>query len=571
MIIKKVRGKNFFSIGNSFLEFDVNRYNRTLLAGSNGNGKSTITSLITFGLFGQTIKNVNKNQIVNSINGKGCLVEIEFTCSFGKEYLIRRGIKPAVFEIFEDGVLINQTSATEYQEYLEKNVLRTSYRTFLQTTILSVENYKPFMTLRAWERRQFVEDLLDIRVFTFMNQVCKQRLTKAKDELKIIDVQLKSAKQRAVMQKNHIDKLQQLIESGVDVLKSKLTDCEKQKNEILLANGLLKAELRVLNECFSKTKEDYDRFGHLKNEVSSIKRTVLKLQRDLSHYDNHDTCHTCKQTVSTDDIQAKIKHDISIESAKIEYIEFELNNLNVGDLYEEQLNKRKELGESIVKNDHTVDILESQIKKIKTEIADTNNGDEITVMKDDLRTLAAEAMQLRNRQTELNTDINYYDVMIELFKDTGIKSKIVAQYIPIINQTVNDCLAKFDFFVSFELDENFNEVIKSRHRDVFSYDSFSAGERQRIDLAMMFTFRHLAAIRNSIDCNLLFLDEILDSSLDGSGIDNLLKMFDDMVKSNIIVISHRNSELFSDIFDGSYTIVKEGGFTQLYDQNQLKQ
>jgi hypothetical protein len=532
---------------------------------------SSIGSLITFALFGQTIKNVTKNQIVNSINGKGCVVEIELTCSIGKKYLIRRGIKPTIFEIYENGELINQTSANEYQEYLEKNVLRVSYRTFMQTTILSVENYKPFMTLRAWERRQFVEDILDIRVFTFMNQVCKQRLTKAKDELKLIDVQLKSAKQRALMQKNHIDKLQQLIDSGVDVLKTKFAENQKQQTDISFSNGLLKTELRELNTLFSKTKDNYDRSVNLKNELSPLQRTLIKLQRDLSHYDDHDTCHTCKQTVSTDEIKNKIKHDISIESAKIEYITKELEEYaGIEDLYEEQYNKRKKLGESIVSNERTIELLETQNEKFQSEIADTNNGDEISVMKDDLRTLAAEAMELRNRQSELNTDIGYYDVMIELFKDTGIKSKIVSQYIPIINQTVNACLEKFDFFVSFELDENFNEVIKSRHRDTFSYDSFSAGEKQRIDLAMMFSFRHLAAIRNSLDCNLLFLDEILDSSLDTTGIQNLLTMFEDMKNSNIVVISHRNKELFEEFFSGSYEVYKEMGFTQIRDQNQLK-
>ena len=574
MILKKVRGKNFFNIGNAFLEFDIAKHHTAVVGGKNGSGKSSLVNMITFALFNQTIKNVTKPQIVNSVNGKNCLVEIEFSAN-GKEYLVRRGVKPNVFEIIEDGVALNQSAATDFQEMLEKTILKTNFKTFSQTSVLSVENYKPFMSMRAYERRQFVEDILDIRVFTFMNQIVKQRLTKSKEELKILDIKLTSSKEKAMLQKKHLDRLQNLVDESTAEQSSKLQELTTQRDSKAALVLSMSSEVDVSAKELSSLSSRASEINNTQTKINKIVGAIEKISSDIESLHETGNCPTCKQDIS----DAPIFEEMENNRTRLKRMMSDLSEtIKDGDDVFARVKTLSEVISSteskIFLNQEAVISLDEEIQKLlDTDSSKINSKiNEIAELKSDLRIVAKEVLDLRARQSEIKTDFDYLDTMIELFKDTGVKSKIVSQYIPIINQTINEYLDKLDFFVSFELDENFSEVIKSRHRDNFSYDSFSAGEKQRIDLALMFTFRKLAAIRNSIQCNMLFLDELMDASMDAAGIESMLKIFDapELRQSNIIVISHRNRDVLEDAFEGSYEVYREQGFSQIRDVNESK-
>lgn len=574
MIIKRVRGKNFLSIGNAFLEFDLQTYSKTVISGKNGCGKSTISNLITFALFDKVIKNISKPQIVNSINGKGTVVEIEINAN-NKEYLIRRCIKPNSFEIEENGKLIDQTNVGDFQDYLEKNILKTNYKTFIQTTILSIENYKPFMTLSKGDRRNFVEDILDIKVFSFMNQIVKSKIARNKEELKLIDIQSKNTLNTAKLQKAHIERLEELHTAGVDninakinSLKLEIADINNKTNTALEANELFIKEQTTLNK---RTIEHQK----ILKEIDKLETDINQSKKDLNSFHSNTTCPTCNQDMPEDKIclvtDPLIKHIESMTARKDKFVLVLQNYKDIASMIA-VVNANITKNNNIISANNTTHIrLNKDISALQQEIFEMTGFDEIQNLKSDLRDTAKEAIKLKEKQSELGTEQDYNSAMLELFKDSGVKSKIIEQYIPIINQLVNGYLEKLDFFVSFNLDSEFNEIIKSRHRDDFSYSSFSAGEQQRIDIALLFTFRQLAKMRNSVDCNLMFLDEILDSSLDMAGIDNLLNIFssDDLKNSNIIVVSHRNKELFEDRFDGSYEVYKESGFSQIRDVTKI--
>lgn len=574
MIIKRVRGKNFLSIGNAFLEFDLQAYSRSVVAGRNGCGKSSVANLITFALFDKVIKNISKPQIVNSINGKGTVVEIEISAN-GKEYLIRRGIKPNLFEIEENGIQLDQTNMGDFQEYLEKTILKTNYKTFLQTTILSIENYKPFMTLSKSDRRNFVEDILDIKVFSYMNQIVKGKIARNKEELKIIDVKSKSVLNTAKLQKTHIDRLEQLHSAGIDTVNAKITSLKLEIIDIGVktdaareANDLLIAEQTILN------KRSIEHQKILK-EIDKTETEISKIAADLNSFHSNTTCPTCSQDLPKEKIclitDPLIKQNTLLVLKKDKLVA-------ALETYKDIATKLSLVNAGITKNNTIISTnntthvrLNRDISTLQQEIFEMTGLDEIQSLKSELRDTAKEAIKLKETQAQLGTEQDYNMAMLELFKDSGVKSKIIDQYIPIINQLVNGYLEKLDFFVSFNLDSEFNEIIKSRHRDDFSYSSFSAGEQTRIDVALLFTFRQLAKMRNAFICNLLFLDEVMDLSLDVAGIDNLLNVIesDDLKNSNIVVVSHRNKEIFEDRFEGSYEVYKESGFSQIRDVTKI--
>lgn len=570
MIIKRVRGKNFLSIGNAFLEFDLQAYSRSVVAGKNGVGKSAVSNLITFALFDKVIKNISKQQIVNSINGKGTVVEIEISVN-GKEYLIRRGIKPNIFEIEENGIQLDQTNMGDFQEYLEKTILKTNYKTFLQTTILSIENYKPFMTLSKSDRRNFVEDILDIKVFSYMNQIVKGKIARNKEELKIIDVKSKSVLNTAKLQKTHIDRLEQLHSAGIDTVNAKIASLKLEIIDIGVktdaareANDLLIAEQTILN------KRSIEHQKILK-EIDKTETEISKIAADLNSFHSNTTCPTCIQDLPKEKI-CLITDPLIKQNALFVLKKDKL--VTALETYKDIATKLSLVNAVITRNNTIISTnntthvrLNRDISTLQQEIFEMTGLDEIQSLKSELRDTAKEAIKLKETQAQLGTEQDYNMAMLELFKDSGVKSKIIDQYIPIINQLVNGYLEKLDFFVSFNLDSEFNEIIKSRHRDDFSYSSFSAGEQTRIDVALLFTFRQLAKMRNAFICNLLFLDETLDLSLDIAGIDNLLNVIesDDLKNSNIIIVSHRNKEIFEDRFEGSYEVYKESGFSQIRD------
>lgn len=569
MIIKTVRGKNFLSIGNAFLEFDVTKYDRSLIFGKNGNGKSQIANMIVFTLFDKMIKNITKSQIINSINGKGTLCEIELTCN-GKEYLIRRGIKPNIFEIYEDGTPLDQTVVKDFQGFLEKNILRTTYKTFLQTSILSIENYRPFMSLSKGDRRTFVEDILDIKVFSFMNQIVKSKFSKNKEELKLLDIDTVNVINTAKLQKSHIDRLQNLHEIGVDSIQKKITEFSNRKSVVKELIDKAESENQDLQTKQTRLLKLSIEHQKICREIDRLTNLVNTLTFELTEIHSKDTCTQCNQPYpvehKNESIDSKLalidKHTKNCNKLKQhleKYSEIdELDNLT------QEINQRTKF---LIELRSELRLIESSIAPLNRELSEFGNTDELILLNTELQKNVSIAVELKNKKSAINTDQEYNQSMLELFSDSGVKAKIVDQYIPIINNLVNSYLEKLDFFISFNLDSEFNEIIKSRHRDAFSYASFSAGEKQRIDLALLFTFRQLAKIRNSFDCNLLFLDEICDSSIDTNGIDNLIKIFEspDLKHSNIVIISHRNKEVFEDRFSGAYEIYKEQGFSQILD------
>ena len=566
MILKKIRYKNFFSSGNSFTEIQIDKYDKTIISGKNGDGKSTILNSITFALFGKTIKQVTKSQIVNSLNGKNCLVEAELTVN-NKDYLIKRGIKPNIFEIYENGVLLDQSSVLDYQSHLEDNILKFSYKTLLQTSIISVENYLPFMTLPKAGRREFIEDILDIKVFSTMNQLIKAKVSKNKDELRLLEESIKGAKDKILLQKSHIEQLENMRKVGIDTLDKKL---EEYQDEILSISKIFDTQAQIESK-FETDKLNLNEVQKkrliLSQKISSDKNKLKTYEKDINFFDAHDDCPTCMQSINPVHVERLIGNKrvlladlmLSITDTEEKYFEY--------DHYDNDI---MTLSKNESKYSGMISVVNSSIQRIKKSISDTLKEksnllkeDDIQERKDGMSETAKKAMLLRERQLVITEEQSYNALMTELFKDSGIKSKIVEQYIGTINILVNEYLEKLEFFVSFNLDSEFNETIKSRHRDDFTYNSFSAGEKMRIDAALLFTFRQIAKMKNSFSSNLLLLDECFDGSVDSDGIELLINILDskEFKESNIFVISHSNKDRFAESFDGLYEITKRDGFS----------
>jgi DNA repair exonuclease SbcCD ATPase subunit len=568
MILKKVKARNFFSIGNEFLEIDIQKYQQSILTGKNGYGKSSILNMITFALFGKTIKQVTRPQIVNSINNKNCLVEIELS-SNGKNYLIKRGIKPNIFEIYEDSVLLDQSAVLDYQTFLEDVILGCSYRTFLQTSVISIENYTPFMSLAKSARRDFIEDILDIKVFTVMNQLVKANVTKNKDELKLLDVKLKNIKDKIILQKSHITNLEDMISAGIGNIVNKQNEYVEEisrNKDSLVEFAKVKIELDTELADLQELGRKRDAVSTMIVDINSQIRTV---EKETTFFTDHAECPTCLQCIdsanSGDIITKNNKLSLELNTMLLQLKESKSE-------YEYLDTKIKTVSGLISANVSNINFANSTIRRLGQLVTDLDleksklsEASDLSTHKKDLKESAKEAIDLKTRQTELNEEQEYNSIMLELFKDSGVKSKIVDQYLPVINKLVNSYLEKLDFFVSFNLDSEFSETIKSRHRDSFTYNSFSMGQKQRIDMALMFTFRQLATMRNSFSCNFLGMDEICDASIDSDGIDLLMAIFDsdEFASTNLMVISHANKDRFMDKFDGAYEFYMRDNFTQI--------
>lgn len=570
MIINKARGKNFFSFGNAFVELDLAKSRRTVLTGTNGVGKSSILNLVSFGLFGKTIKPVTKGQIVNSINGKNCICEIEFTEN-GSEYLVRRGIKPNVFEIYENGILLDQTLVGDYQDYLEQKIIKCSHRTFMQTSIISIENYKPFMSLSKGDRREFIEDILDIKVFSVMNQLVKSEISKTKESIKVKSTEYDNLKNSLLLKKRHIDQIDSIRSSGIESIQTRIDSYSAQVTQL---EQSIQSKLVQLSEAES-TLELLSKKQHEANEV---KLQMSALQPKIKQLDS--TMQSMKSKVGTECTQClqEVPHthaDEVVQKYKSSYDELVIEYKQLHSAYSAFSDVGPELTQvsgtvsnlsrSIHSDRSTISTLTREKESGQSEIKKIQEADDTTELKAELKADGVLGLKMSNDISELKTELEYSTTMLELFKDTGVKSKIVDQYVPVINKLVNEYLEKLDFFVSFNLDSEFTETIKSRHRDDFTYSSFSAGERQRIDMALLFTFRQIAKLKNSFSTNLLLLDEILDASLDDGGIQNLITIFEspEFDSTNLFVISHRNGDVLGDAFDDAFRVYKESGFTQI--------
>lgn len=572
MILTSVKFKNFFSVGNDFINIDLTRFRKAIVTGGNGMGKSTILSAITFALFGKTIKQVTKSQIINSINNKACVVEIEGKAPDGKSFKVVRGIKPNVFEIYLDDQLVDQTLVGDYQSHLETYIIKCSFRTFLQTSVLSVENYKPFMTLTAGERRQFIEDILDIRVFSIMDGLVKAEIKKNKETIKDLNSKISSLRDTAEMLESHISKIENLAKSSSDELIGQLnqerTVLEQTKTALEQAISVSEGLHSISEDLTVKTRSR----DSLKTSGISLKSDMERLKKTLSFFEENDVCPTCSQPIDKNHVAHVTKpHEEEYKSVMDELKSIAVKLQEFSSLSSEvtELNtKVAASNKSITELNYAISSSTKTITGYEKKIAELQISKSADEEKDKLKSTNVNLAAKENELSAINEEQDYNSMMAELFKDSGIKSTIVEQYIPVINAIVNEYLDRMDFFVSFELDSEFNETIKSRYRDAFSYNSFSAGEKQRIDLAIMFTMRRLANMKNSFSCNILCCDEVLDAAVDAAGVAliNDIIMSEEFDSTNLIAISHRNTELFEDLFDGKYVLYKRDGFTQIREE-----
>ncbi len=564
---KSIKWKNFLSTGNTFTEIDFLKANTTLINGSNGAGKTTLLDALCFVLFGKPYRNINIPQLVNSINEKDLRVEIEFNVE-QTEYKIIRGLAPKIFEIYKNGTLINQDAKSkDYQQMFETQILKMNYKSFCQVVILGSTNYTPFMRLSAADRRAIVESLLDINIFSTMNTILKGKMSTLKDEMKEIDMSVKLLKQEQDSQEKFIENLKNNSKSTLDKHSVELKNSMNQISELTEDIQNLNNRLTEYSESIADSANTNKSKTKLILLQDQIEVNVKAAQKSLKFYETNNTCPTCSQNIEE---QVKCKHIEEKTNAIAEYtnglteleqkikdIDNELIQIEIAN--KKILNLEKEISS---KNSLLVSTTK-YMKKIQSEIDELNQDKENIEKEEQLLTdIRSKWNDANEKRKMLLEDSYYYTLISSLIKDGGIKAKIIKHYLPIMNKIINNYLSHMNFFVKFELNENFEESIKSRHRDDFTYDSFSEGEKRKIDLALLFAWRATAQLKNSVNCNLMIFDEVLDGSLDDSSIESFLDILKGLKKtSNIIVISHKPKELLQDKFENHITFIKKNNFS----------
>jgi len=568
IFFSKIRWKNFLSTGQNFTEIFLDRNPTTLILGENGSGKSTMLDALTFSLFGKPFRNINKPQLINSINEKNAIVEVEFTIG-KKNYLVRRGIKPNVFDILCDDVLVNQDAKSkDYQDHLEKNILKMNFKSFTQIVILGSSSFVPFMQLKAPDRRAIVEDLLDIQIFSTMNQLLKFKISDNKTELKDNDVQVELNQSHIEMQEEYISKMKENNEELINTNRKNVEDSEKQINALNKKIKIISDEIQDLTLKISDHNKVQKKYQKLQQYSDEIQKNIKKIEKEIVFYSQNTDCPTCKQSIDHDHRSCEItnknvkKEELLKAIDKLES-EFE----NIFDRMKEIENiqtKINELNVDVSKNNVSISALNQYISKINDEInLLTVKGADVNDSLEKLRTYQKNKKILHEQKENLINQKELYDIAYTLLKDSGIKTRIIKQYLPIMNKLINKYLSSMDFYVSFNLDENFNETIKSRFRDEFTYASFSEGEKSRIDLALIMAWRAIAKLKNSMNTNLLVLDEVFDSSLDSEGTEDLLKILTSIGKNtNIFVISHKG-EILIDKFRSIIRFEKIKNFSRI--------
>ena len=561
--------KNFLSTGNDPITINLEKAPTTLIVGQNGSGKSTLLDALSFGLFGKPHRDINKGQLINSINGKHTLVEIEFTIGTS-DFKIVRGIKPNKFEIWQNGNMINQASnVRDYQKFLEQNILKLDHRSFHQVVVLGSSSFIPFMQLPAWSRRHVIEDLLDINIFTKMNLLLKERNSKIKEQLTDIDHSLDIFKTKMKAQEKYIKDLQSLNDDQIEMKRKSI---ETHKEEI----SRLFDESRDLGEGLQASitaqekeqRQSHKKISNLESYDYSFNNKIKDLVTESRFYEENDNCPTCDQDID-EDFKHQKQSDIKAKASELQDAKAELNK-NLQDMKAHQseiadlLNQLRQRQQKINSNNDAISVHQKEITKIQKEI-DTLMGQtgDVSKAKTELRKYRKNKDKATEQKLEYVEERTYNEVIGEMLKDTGIKTKVIKQYLPVMNRLINHYLQILDFFVSFHLDESFNETIRSRHRDSFNYASFSEGEKQRIDLALLFTWRHIAKMKNSAATNLLVLDETFDSSLDIDGVDNLTKILDTMDEgSNTFIISHKG-DVLENKFRSKIEFFKKNNFSKI--------
>lgn len=548
ILFRNVKWKNLLSTGNNFTEIKLDNRDNTLVVGENGSGKSTLLDALCFGLFGKAFRSINKPNLVNSINQKDCIVEVEFDTN-NKSYKIIRGIKPNKFEIYCNGDMINQEAASrDYQDFLERFVLKMNYKSFTQIVILGSASFTPFMQLSASDRRTIIEDLLDIQIFSTMNGLVKDRLSNNKDLIANQKHEIDLTQQKYDLKKKHIDELKQTNEDKVKEYDTEI-QCHSDTISSLLSNvATLTSETEELQLVVASKIDTETKVKKITKLESQIETNLSKFQKDISFFQTHNDCPTCRQTIA-DSFKQEELEALNIKVSECEHGLSELekklleeqNKLNSINETQKRINQKQveiaTANTAITETNKMIARLQKLVDELKnSKVGSETEEQQLKVLKDSLSTLQSNLKDLIEEKT-------YYETASNLLRDSGIKTKIVRQYLPIINKLVNKYLASLDFFVNFNLDESFKETIKSRHRDDFSYHNFSEGEKQRIDMALMLTWRAIAKLKNSSNTNLLILDETFDSSLDTNGTEELMKLLHMLEDVNLFVISHKGDIL----------------------------
>ena len=567
IIFQSLQYKNFLSAGDNPVRIQLNQHPTTLVIGANGAGKSTMIDALSFALFGKPHRDIKNPQLINSVNGKGCEVKVEFSIG-ADQYMVIRGYKPSVFEIWKNGQMLNQEShSRDYQKILECNILKMNKRSFSQIVVLGAGNFVPFMQMPIWDRREVIEDLLDIAVFSKMNDGLKERMAKLKEEIRDVTEKITILNERIGLQQKHLNELEQLDAQNEYEVTKEIQDLQLQVSQRT-------EELQKLDEEYEANQSRVDaeiqaakvKMSRYDGFHSQIKQNRDRQLREVDFYEKNQHCQTCDQHI-----------DDQFRSSKIDTGRNKLNELSNGlQLLENDRSKHaavmkdlnsewdrlKKIHIDSMKLQTTINGLRSQLSSLDTKLQSIKNKVDLTTLQKELEASRKEREDLLVRKGDLAEERTYQDVAQEMLRDTGIKTKVIKQYVPLMNKCINQYLQVLDFFVSFTLNESFEETIRSRHRDDFSYASFSEGEKSRINLAILFTWRQIAKLKNHNSTNLLILDETFDSSLDSEGVDNLLKILNTMVNTNVFVITHK-PDAMADRMAGKLEFTKNGLFSQL--------
>lgn len=564
---RKVRYKNLLSSGNKFTTIELDRSQTTLIVGDNGAGKSTLLDALCFGLYGKGFRNLKKDLLINSINQKDLIVEVEFDIG-RKKYKVIRGAKPNKFELYVNDTLVNQDATMrDYQDHLESNILKMSYRSFTQVAILGSANFTPFMQLKSTERRKLVEDLLDITIFSTMQDILKKKVTNHNVEVRETNHEVELLEERISGLNDQMQALQKNRDKRIKKYESTVTETQDNINKILGEVDEKKKDVVEKTRLISDKDAEANRLNEAVELEKQLETARKKAIADVKFYEENDDCPTCKQGL---DEEHKKKH-IAERQSKAKEIRSALNQIEgtiegvrtrlteIADIQSEIDTVQREIGllqTEIISNQKYVDKIQNEIKVLQGEIHDENVNDRLTTAEDDLDKLHSKKQSLTDRQ-------HYYDLATTLLRDQGVRQRIIKQYVPVMNKMINKYLASLEFYVGFELNESFEETIKSRFRDVFKYDNFSQGEKMRIDLALLFTWRSVARLKNSVNTNLLILDEVFDSSLDSQGTDDFLKLLNTLTeKTNAFIISHKGDQLY-DKFEEVIRFEKYKNFSRI--------
>jgi|TARA_R110000737_G_scaffold15661_2_gene32453 DNA repair exonuclease SbcCD ATPase subunit len=568
IVFKTLRWKNFLSTGTSWCEIALDNHKSTLIVGHNGAGKSTMLDALSFALFGKAHRDIGKNQLVNSINKKNAVVEITFQVS-GSEYKIVRGIKPNVFEIWKGGTMINQSShAKEYQKILEQNILKLNHKSFHQIVVLGSSSFIPFMQLSSNHRREVIEDLLDINVFSKMNNILKEQQSGLREEIKDATHTIEVNKTKIESQKKYLKDIKAINSEQREEKLQLISDIQGEIEAAQSKNGALSTNVESeLPSAVDQSTKSTTKVSELERFKAKFNSDVKKVVKEVKFFESNDTCPTCTQSI-TEDTKAEHIAEGKSKSRKLQTaidqaedaLAASRNNLTAAN---EVVERCRAWQSEIHANNQSITQFQAAINRTQTELDRLANSVDLGDANAELAALIESGDSTTERKLSLNEQYNYNLVVGAMLKDTGIKTKIVKQYVPVINKLSNQYLQILDFFVSFNLDENFNETIRSRFRDDFSYASFSEGEKQRIDLALLFTWRQIANMKNSVSTNLLILDETFDSSLDHEGVDNLMKIIYTLGNdTNVFVISHKG-EVLEGKFANKIEVYKEKNFSKI--------